>query len=82
VPLIHGGGQELGLRGGTSPTALIVGLGEAVSSFPTVLDSEYSDFEEIMAGFEYRRNGGEKLVETTWNVTFDDDQELKRFKDE
>ncbi|WP_264158198.1 aminotransferase class V-fold PLP-dependent enzyme [Vibrio vulnificus] len=35
VPVIHGGGQELGLRGGTSPTPLIVGLGAAVDSFPT-----------------------------------------------
>ncbi len=29
VPLIHGGGQERGLRSGTLPTPLCVGLGEA-----------------------------------------------------
>lgn len=29
-PLIHGGGQEDGLRSGTLPTALCVGMGEAV----------------------------------------------------
>ncbi len=28
-PLIHGGGQERGLRSGTVPTAIVVGLGEA-----------------------------------------------------
>lgn len=28
-PLIHGGGQERGLRSGTVPTALVVGLGES-----------------------------------------------------
>lgn len=28
-PLIHGGGQERGLRSGTVPTSLVVGLGES-----------------------------------------------------
>ncbi|HEU5059604.1 MAG TPA: cysteine desulfurase family protein [Kofleriaceae bacterium] len=31
VPLIHGGGQELGLRGGTEGVAQIVGMGEAAA---------------------------------------------------
>jgi cysteine desulfurase len=29
LPLVHGGGQELGLRSGTLPVALVAGLGEA-----------------------------------------------------
>lgn len=29
APIIHGGGQERGMRSGTLPTALVVGLGEA-----------------------------------------------------
>ncbi|MDN2483435.1 cysteine desulfurase family protein [Vibrio agarivorans] len=82
VPLIHGGGQELGLRGGTSPTPLIVGLGVAVSSFPSQSDIDHSDFQTTISDYKHSRNGGEKTVTTIWNVTFSDDQELNRFKDD
>jgi len=33
-PLVHGGGQEGGLRAGTSPTPLIAGFGRAVEIVP------------------------------------------------
>ena len=32
---IHGAGQELGLRGGTLPSPLIVSFGKAISAFPS-----------------------------------------------
>lgn len=79
VPLIHGGGQELGLRGGTSPTPLMVGLGAAVEHFPLHADVTSQDFELLMQGYRFKRNGGERLLSTTWNITFIDDAEVKRF---
>lgn len=33
APMIHGGGQQSGLRAGTQPTPLIVGLGKAFEAF-------------------------------------------------
>ncbi|MBI56345.1 cysteine desulfurase family protein [Alteromonas oceani] len=36
VPVIHGAGQEMGLRGGTLPSPLIVSFGKALSTFPTL----------------------------------------------
>ncbi|CAH6815277.1 Cysteine desulfurase IscS [Vibrio chagasii] len=82
VPLIHGGGQELGLRGGTSPTPLIVGLGVAVESFPTEKSVQHQEFEQLIKDFEFLRNGGANLLETIWSITFSSDRELKRFFDE
>ncbi|EGQ7815757.1 cysteine desulfurase family protein [Vibrio parahaemolyticus] len=79
VPLIHGGGQELGIRGGTSPTPLIVGLGAAVEHFPTEISAQQDEFEKIISSYQYSRNGGNNLVTTTWNITFRDDDEVKRF---
>ncbi len=79
VPLIHGGGQELGIRGGTSPTPLIVGLGAAVEHFPVEPSAQQNEFEKIISGYQYSRNGGSDLVATTWNITFSDDDEVKRF---
>jgi cysteine desulfurase len=35
LPVIHGAGQELGVRGGTVATPLVIGLGEACRTFPT-----------------------------------------------
>lgn len=44
APLIHGGGQEKGLRGGTYNTPLIVGLGEAAS----IAKSDFSQRNEYL----------------------------------
>lgn len=82
VPLIHGGGQESGLRGGTSPTPLIVGLATAVELYPTQPSSSEKQFFELMAQFDYIRNGGDIVVPTTWSVTFHTDEDVKRFKND
>lgn len=36
VPVIHGAGHELGLRGGTLPSPLIVSFGKAINAFPSL----------------------------------------------
>jgi cysteine desulfurase len=41
-PMIHGGGQERGMRSGTLPTALCVGLGEACKICISEMPSEQS----------------------------------------
>jgi len=79
TPLIHGGGQELGLRGGTSPTPLIVGLGTAVDNFPNTPNIKQYEFEKIISRYSFLRNGGPNAVPTIWNITFDNDDEVKRF---
>lgn len=79
VPLIHGGGQEAGLRSGTSPTSLIVGLAAAVEFYPTQAHPMEEQFLEMMQQFDFTRNGGEAVVPTTWSVTFHSDEEVKCF---
>ncbi|MFV7770142.1 cysteine desulfurase family protein [Shewanella marisflavi] len=79
IPLIHGGGQEAGLRGGTSPTPLIVGLAAAVESYPTQAHPIEKQFLDVISQFNFTRNGGNSVVPTTWSVTFQTDEEVKRF---
>ncbi|WP_413479524.1 cysteine desulfurase family protein [Vibrio hibernica] len=79
VPLIHGGGQELGLRGGTSPTSLIVGLGAAVECFPVTQPAEYKEAIESIKKYQYVLNGGKDTVSSIWSITFQSDFEVKRF---
>eukprot|EP01093_Parvamoeba_rugata_P008973 TRINITY_DN2516_c0_g1_i3.p1 TRINITY_DN2516_c0_g1~~TRINITY_DN2516_c0_g1_i3.p1 ORF type:complete len:356 (+),score=64.25 TRINITY_DN2516_c0_g1_i3:2313-3380(+) len=45
TPLIHGGGQEKGLRGGTYNTPLIVGLGRACELINNEFEMNYSKLE-------------------------------------
>ncbi len=79
VPLIHGGGQEAGLRGGTSPTPLIVGLAAAIELFPTKSDPIEKHFLDIIRQFDFVRNGGVSVVPSIWSVTFQTDDEVRRF---
>ncbi|MCA0936668.1 cysteine desulfurase [Vibrio alginolyticus] len=82
VPLIHGGGQEGGMRGGTSPTPLIVGLAAAVKHFPIEPSGQERHFLNVIQTFDWVRNGGEHVVPTTWSITFQSDAEVKRFTQE
>ena len=79
VPLIHGGGQELGLRGGTSPTSLIVGLAAAVNYFPKEKSAQQEYFEKLIECYQFSRNGGSNVISTTWNITFQNNNESQRF---
>ncbi|WP_232301605.1 cysteine desulfurase family protein [Formosa algae] len=51
TPLIHGGGQEGGLRGGTYNTPLIVGLGKACEVIYDGMDESISKIESIVDYF-------------------------------
>ncbi|WP_371187822.1 cysteine desulfurase family protein [Thalassotalea maritima] len=44
-PVIHGAGQEEGVRGGTVPAPLILGFGKAIEKF----SSYYAEFESLKA---------------------------------
>lgn len=79
VPLIHGGGQEAGLRGGTSPTPLIVGLAAAVEHYPSEPSPDEQLFLTAIKEFDYERNGSAYVVPTTWSITFNSNDEVKRF---
>lgn len=79
VPLIHGGGQEIGLRGGTSPTPLIVGLGSAVEHFPEEVSVQQNLFTQVIKNYNFVRNCSLSTVPTIWNITFTSDDEVKRF---
>ena len=90
TPVIHGAGQELGLRGGTMATPLIVGLSTAVAAFnrgtyenrcAKILNSLYSH----KASLNYRINGSDNRVNNILSVTFpnlDADLFTNNFKNE
>ena len=69
TPVIHGAGQELGLRGGTMATPLIIGFGEALqllkkSEIPSV-DSFLSKLPPDL----YQRNGSANGIGNIASVT-------------
>jgi len=47
TPLINGGGQERGLRSGTLPTPLIVGLGKAAEIAATEMEKDYNHAKSL-----------------------------------
>lgn len=47
-PLLHGGGQEAGLRSGTENTSAIVGFGEALKTFTEISADKISEMRETV----------------------------------
>ena len=75
-PVIHGAGQEEGLRGGTVASPLIIGFGEAAKFFPL----HYERFKSIGAkeylikqltanGIAYIINGGNAVLPSCTSLT-------------
>lgn len=69
TPLIHGGGQENGLRGGTLPAPLCVGFGAAMSWASKHYQENYSQLEHLShlfinnlknRGIDFKINGSMK----------------------
>lgn len=76
-PLIHGAGQESGMRGGTLATPLILSFGEAVTHFPQYYNKkqleehkQYFLDELIRLGAKYHINGGGKILPLMANISF------------
>jgi cysteine desulfurase len=69
VPLIHGGGQERGMRSGTLPTPLVVGLGTACE----IASKEMAAETERLHGLQKRLFAGlqERLPEIYLNGDLD-----------
>jgi len=78
-PVIHGAGQEEGLRGGTVASPLIIGFGEAAKFFP----AHYERFKSTGAkeyllelltenGVSYRVNGGDATLPSCISLTLID----------
>ena len=63
-PLIYGGGQQNGLRSGTTPTALCVGMGSAAE----ILNTEEAEKKRILLGTR-RDRLVEKLKTLPWLTT-------------
>lgn len=51
APLIHGGGQELGMRSGTLATHQIVGMGEAFALAQAEMQTDYSKLSDLRQKF-------------------------------
>lgn len=79
VPLIHGGGQENGLRGGTHPTQLIVGLAAAVDNYPRLPVIEKKIVLEQLSKYRCRVNAVDKSVPNIISVTFFDEEQRQLF---
>ncbi|TNC82871.1 MAG: cysteine desulfurase [Oleiphilus sp.] len=64
MAVIHGAGQEEGLRGGTLPSSLIAGFGEAIKCFPAYYSDNIARLENILCSelgggdIDYIVNGG------------------------
>ncbi|MBG21943.1 MAG: aminotransferase [Idiomarinaceae bacterium] len=75
-PVVHGAGQEFGLRGGTLPTPLIAAFGVAIQSFSKYYTLEKTNKlkKQLLEGLEkanikYRINGGRNVIPSCISLT-------------
>lgn len=75
-PVVHGAGQEFGLRGGTLPTPLIAAFGVAIQSFSKYYTLEKTNKlkRQLLEGLEkanikYRINGGRNVIPSCISLT-------------
>lgn len=68
-PVIHGAGQEQGVRGGTVAAPLVLGFGEAINSFPQSYKKlakrqirNYLLEQLVQAGISFTVNGNEEAL--------------------
>lgn len=75
TPIIHGAGQELGLRGGTLASPLIVGMGEAVEKSYKYIDQNHilsvknAFLDELSKHCSFKINGCDKAIPNILNIT-------------
>ena len=87
TPVIHGAGQELGLRGGTLACPLIVGMGEAVTRSSHYIDKEHiksvrnAFISELEQHCSFKINGGNTTIPNILNITIND-LNLQTLKDD
>jgi cysteine desulfurase len=88
-PIIHGGGQELGLRGGTLPTSLIVGMASSLRlyklEYRNKINQDYFsfEFEKVLRSLgiqEFVENSKEPSLSSIKNVTLLSSENLKNIK--
>lgn len=78
TPVIHGAGQELGLRGGTLASPLIAGMGEAISRSAQYIDQDHilsvrKAFTEKLSQYcSFTVNGGNITIPNILNITIKD----------
>lgn len=79
VPVVHGAGQEDGVRGGTLAAPLIEGFGCAIESFPSYYASQSDTIEQALLGalnqqgIQYTLNGlGAPRVKHITSLTMPD----------
>lgn len=75
-PLVHGAGQEFGVRGGTLPTPLIAGFAKAIQAFPNyyTLEKNLELKEQLLnglkrAGVKNKINGGLNTIPSCVSLT-------------
>lgn len=61
-PIFNGGGQERGMRSGTVPTPLVVGLGRAAEIAYNEMDEEYKRIQQLSSRFLSKIQEGAKDV--------------------